>query len=293
MNRRRDFSRFIGRNRQSINGSEPLLLGLMGPPHSTAEISKNDGSSAADWLWQCGCKAYVDAADGDVASWMQCSRHEAMFLAKPRESDLSGAFAPVRAVFTNPRIQWWCAPVLGLSLAAMAKIFFDANVLVRRVEEAESASLVDPLTGLYNRRGWERRVEEERKRLKRDANPVVAVYMLDVDGLKKMNDERGHTAGDGLLRHVSNVIREVTREHDVAARLGGDEFAILTVQSQTAEAERIRARLERGFHAAALSVSIGFAFADSVDAINEAMDRADIAMYKVKKKQTARAARQG
>ena len=280
----------VGKTTVPVSVAERLLLGLLGPPVTTARISTGEGLTRVDRGWHCGCQASVNVADGDVASWLQCQRHEAMYLSKSAEDD-RGVGARLRTMFSSRRLKLYGAPALGVGIAIVAKAAYEANALLKRAEEAEGASLVDPLTGLYNRRGWDRRVEEERKRLKRDTKPVVAVYMLDVDGLKVTNDERGHAAGDAILRHVSKVIREVTREHDVAARLGGDEFAILTVQSEAAEADLIRARLERGFHSAALSVSIGFAFANSVDTINDAMDRADITMYEVKKNNAAQAVR--
>ena len=281
----------VGKTTAPVSVAERLLLGLLGRPVTTAQISTGEGLTGVDRGWHCGCQASVSVADGDVASWLQCQRHEAMFLPKSAEDDDRGIGARLRTMFSSRRLKLYGAPALGVGIAIVAKAAYEANALRKRAEEAEGASLVDPLTGLYNRRGWDRRVEEERKRVKRDTKPVVAVYMLDVDGLKVTNDERGHAAGDAILRHVSKVIREVTREHDVAARLGGDEFAILTVQSQAAEADLIRARLERGFHSAALSVSIGFAFANSVDTISDAMDRADITMYEVKKNNAAQAVR--
>ena len=279
-----------GHNSKPISVAEQLLLSLLGPASTDTRTSANDKLFRIDRNWLCGCEATVMVADGDLAAWIPCARHGAIFLAKA-DTNVSATAVTLGALLRNSRIKVWGIPTLGLGAAIIAKTLYEANALLRRAEEAEDASLVDPLTGLYNRRGWDRRVEEERKRLKRDSKPVVAVYMLDVDGLKETNDERGHAAGDAVLRHVSKVIGEVTREHDVSARLGGDEFAILTVQSQAAEADLVRARLERGFHSASLSVSVGFAFANSVDSIGEAMDRADIMMYEVKKNNAANAAR--
>ena len=214
-----------------------------------------------------------------------------MFLGKSAAEPKVTSFERLSARFRATRVPAWGAPLIGVVVALAVKAAYDANSLLKRAEEAEDAALLDPLTGLYNRRGWNRRIEEEKKRMKRDNKASVAVYMLDVDGLKITNDERGHAAGDAILRNVSKVIANVTREHDVTARLGGDEFSIMTVQSQAAEADLIRARLERGFHSAGLAVSIGFAFANSVDTINEAMDRADSLMYEAKKKNGTRIAK--
>jgi diguanylate cyclase (GGDEF)-like protein len=280
-----------GKKTKPIMLTERLLLGLLGPSVTATRTSENDRVSQIDRNWSCGCNGSITVHDGDTAAWRPCERHRNIFLASEPVDESGSALGTLRAVLSNRRFQLWGIPTLGLSAAVFAKAIYDANALLRRAQEAEDASLVDPLTGLYNRRGWDRRIEEESKRLKRDTKPIVAVYMLDVDGLKTTNDERGHAAGDVVLRNVSKVIGEVTREHDVSARLGGDEFAILTVQSQAAEADLVRARLERGFHSASLSVSIGFAFANSVDTINDAMDRADIMMYEVKKSHQSQVAR--
>jgi diguanylate cyclase (GGDEF)-like protein len=284
---------FVRRNAKEARAvvvAERLLLGLLGPPLTVTRISTNAEISGIDRSWNCGCQASMDVPGENVASWLACRRHDAVFLSAG-ENEESGTLDRLRTLIVHPQVKLWGVTTLGLGIAIIMKAAYEAKSLLKRAEEAEDASIVDPLTGLYNRRGWDRRVEEERKRLKRDFKPVVAIYMLDLDGLKVINDERGHAAGDAILRHVSKIIREVTREHDIAARLGGDEFAILTVQSQAAEADLIRARLERGFHSASLSVSIGFAFANSADTINEAMDRADVAMYEVKKNKVAQAVR--
>ena len=259
------------------------LARLLGHPYTVARISTANRAPRVERAWECGCQASSGSVD-KTTYWFPCSRHEVTVLTDGRDVEPAGSAEDVGSFLASRLVENWQAPAIALGVAFVAKSVFDSLSLVKRAEEAEGASLVDPLTGLYNRRGWDRRVVEERKRLKRDTEPVVAVYMLDVDGLKATNDERGHSAGDAILRNVAKVIREVTREHDIAARLGGDEFAILTVQSQAAEADLIRARLERGFASATLSVSIGFAFANSVDTIEKAMDQADSAMYEVKKR---------
>ena len=280
----------MGKKKKPVHLDERVLLGLLGARETDTRTSANERVIHIDRSWKCGCESRRTIADGDLATWLPCPRHDAILVLSESGAD-STAFSGIRTFFDHPNVRRWGLPAFALGAAAAAKGVYEANLFMRRAREAEDASLVDPLTGLYNRRGWERRIDEERKRLMRDVKPAVAVYMLDVDGLKATNDERGHAAGDAILRNVSKVIRDVTREHDVSARLGGDEFAIMTVQSQAAEADLIRARLERGFHSASLSVSIGFAFANSVDTINEAMERADNAMYEAKKGNSAHAVR--
>lgn len=95
----------------------------------------------------------------------------------------------------------------------------------RAEEEVRQMSLVDELTGLYNRRGFNLLADRELKLLHRNGRRGLVIYM-DLDGLKQANDVKGHDAGDRLLQRAAAVLRSVTRETDVAARLGGDEFAV-------------------------------------------------------------------
>lgn len=96
----------------------------------------------------------------------------------------------------------------------------------RAEEEVRQLSLVDELTGLYNRRGFTLLAGRELKALQRSGRRALVLF-LDVDGLKQANDTKGHEAGDRLLARAAAVLRTVTRETDVAARIGGDEFAVL------------------------------------------------------------------
>ena len=95
----------------------------------------------------------------------------------------------------------------------------------RAEDEVRQLSLVDELTGLYNRRGFTLLAGRELKALQRTNRRGLVLY-IDLDGLKKANDSKGHEAGDRLLSRAAAVLRTVTRETDVAARIGGDEFAV-------------------------------------------------------------------
>jgi diguanylate cyclase (GGDEF)-like protein len=153
------------------------------------------------------------------------------------------------------------------------------EALLRRAERAEA--LVDELTGLFNRRGWDRLTEREEARAARYGHGTT-IFMMDVDGLKRKNDLEGHTAGDELLRRVADAVRSVIREHDVAARLGGDEFAVLAVESDEEQARALQQRLEEAFFEAGVALSIGLAHRDYYGGIPAAVDRADAAMYQCK-----------
>ena len=95
----------------------------------------------------------------------------------------------------------------------------------RAEDEVRQLSLIDELTGLYNRRGFMLLAGRQLKALQRSGRRALLLY-IDLDGLKQANDLRGHDAGDRLLARAGGVLRSVTRETDVAARIGGDEFAV-------------------------------------------------------------------
>jgi diguanylate cyclase (GGDEF)-like protein len=110
----------------------------------------------------------------------------------------------------------------------------------------QRAAVTDQLTGLLNRRGFEERFQAELQRAARDDIPV-SIVLCDCDGLKAMNDLRGHEMGDALLELVASCLRTQKRVSDVAARVGGDEFALLLpeadIETALAVAERIRASI--------------------------------------------------
>lgn len=92
-------------------------------------------------------------------------------------------------------------------------------------EEVRQLSLVDELTGLYNRRGFNLLAGRELKSIQRTGRRALVLY-IDLDGLKQANDTKGHEAGDRLLQRAATVLRATARETDITARLGGDEFAV-------------------------------------------------------------------
>jgi diguanylate cyclase len=166
-------------------------------------------------------------------------------------------------------------------LSTILRAELEAQEMQRRAERAESEALVDELTGLFNRRGWDRLTEREEDRAVRYGHPAT-VLMMDVDGLKRKNDEEGHAAGDALLRAVAYAIKSVIRDHDVAARLGGDEFAVLAVESDPEDARGLCERLELAFAAAGIAISIGRANRTYEGGIAAAASRADAEMYRRK-----------
>ena len=98
------------------------------------------------------------------------------------------------------------------------------NLCLRR--ELETLARFDALTGVFNRRELDARLEIERSRQARSGG-CTALLVIDVDRFKEINDLHGHEAGDAILRRLGHVLRQNLREHDVVARFGGDEFVVL------------------------------------------------------------------
>jgi diguanylate cyclase (GGDEF)-like protein len=156
----------------------------------------------------------------------------------------------------------------------------------------QRVSVTDPLTGLANRRLLDRRLREELARVDRYNQPLT-LMLLDLDGLKKVNDRKGHEAGDNAIRAVARTLSKSCRSTDLAARLGGDEFAVLAPNIAEAEAlplaERIRTGLGREASWVAvdlppLTLSIGIADSRTISELHpdRLYSAADRALYRAK-----------
>ena len=151
-------------------------------------------------------------------------------------------------------------------------------------------SFKDEVTGLYNRRFFSIRLEEEVSRYRRFNHPV-AVVLLDLDGFKEINDELGHAAGDETLRGMAEILLKYSRGINVICRYGGDEFAVLLVETSKGGArlyaDRIRYVLP-GFHFVhGRRVTASFGIASLPEDVTPAPDAliraADEALYAAKR----------
>ncbi|MBN2099105.1 MAG: diguanylate cyclase [Dehalococcoidia bacterium] len=178
----------------------------------------------------------------------------------------------------------------------------EALVMVRDVTERkraerrlEYASNHDALSGLYNRAYF----EGEFARIVRDGGPFpLSVVMVDVDGMKAVNDNQGHDAGDALLRRTASVLAATFRARDVVSRIGGDEFAVLLPGADSSGAEKALARVRDNlfvhnskYRGTNLSLSVGVATGEEGCQLADLMREADDRMYQ--EKQAKKAAAKG
>jgi diguanylate cyclase len=169
----------------------------------------------------------------------------------------------------------------------------EVNSLTESLRRAQSEALLDSLTGLKNRRGLERAVED----LLREPSGLMgcALLLADIDHFKVVNDTYGHVLGDKVIRAVAHVLRSSIKGRDIAARLGGEEFAILlphtSLPGASAVAEQIRGTVAQGRicrpdgneSIGQVTLSVGVAIANVGDTLEALLERADAAMYAAKR----------
>jgi len=248
---------------------------------------------------------------------------------------LVGSLLPVRQLLTQlpsgrARVRWYFMSVLNLIFIAgylgYAKVFWHHSLIlpdlivpgvffcgacfvwmsnmfslqtvndVRRVTLLEQENITDSLSGVYNRRYLDRRLEEEFDRGLRYKTPL-SILMIDIDHFKQINDQFGHQAGDLVLGYLGKLTLNSIRSTDISARYGGDEFMIITPNAHASMANTIaeRLRLYVESHALVLTsdpgkrqeikitVSIGIATTNQkTDSIQRLIKNADMALYRAK-----------
>lgn len=180
-------------------------------------------------------------------------------------------------------------------LAAIISICLENTVNNERLKRV---GLTDALTGINNRRFFDKRIEEEVSRFKRTLSPLSCL-IFDIDYFKQINDTHGHQAGDCALIDTANIIRSQLRGTDVLARYGGEEFAVLLINTSSDAALEIAERVRKqiadykfGFdnhEELQITISIGMATLDTHGKVNhiklcqhDLLKKADEALYQAK-----------
>ncbi|ABS05534.1 GGDEF domain-containing protein [Kineococcus radiotolerans] len=249
-------------------------------------------------LFQASVRMHTVTTDGELVAALE--QHGSALLSRGRLRVLDrppGTGEDGRPLPAGPRgaPRWLVAPASANRDAAsfdtsvveaLALIAATAVHRVAQAEAAEAAALLDPLTGLGNRRAFTQRLAAAVA-----ADAAVAVLFVDLDGFKAVNDTLGHAAGDELLVEVSRRLRGTVGAEAWPARLGGDEFAVLLpdrlpgVVEDTGDAvvTALREPFLLTAGPATIGASVGIAPAAPGDAAEALLARADAAMYAAKR----------
>jgi diguanylate cyclase (GGDEF)-like protein len=233
-----------------------VALSRSGRPHQALEVMERavaELPAEADWL--------VTAST---------HRTHAVLLAKLGSADAHGTLAYGDALAAA----LWLQRQQTLHAAETIR---DLEALRVRHEQVARAAEIDPLTGIPNRRAFDRAIAEARGR--------ATVLIIDTDKFKQINDSRGHAAGDDTLRAIAGALAAQARDDDLVARLGGDEFGALlpgTGPAAGAEVALAMVRAVRALPDCPATLSIGVADGPARE-LPDALIRADAAMYQVKR----------
>ncbi|MCB0859525.1 MAG: diguanylate cyclase [Solirubrobacterales bacterium] len=181
------------------------------------------------------------------------------------------------------------ATVLGIVIQDLVtRMRKERNLAEERGRIIEELALTDPLTGIDNRRGWERMIQRAVGQARRHRQPL-SLAMLDLDHFKQYNDAHGHQAGDDFLRRVALDWEERTRIEDHIARYGGEEFVITLPNTDLEGARVIVERLRTDLplpsedRSSGITCSASIAEWDGAETVRELVARADQALYQAKK----------
>ncbi len=215
---------------------------------------------------------------------------------------VTGAFfIGVFILFMNNYLGDYFSPFLAGWITFLSIAFYRYFHMFFENVQLRGKVVTDPLTGLYNRRVLESRIDAELEKLAntkgaRKTDPLfeLSVLMIDIDNFKKINDTYGHQFGDDVLKNISFSIKENTRKDDLVARFGGEEFCVILPHTNKEEASQIAEKIRVAVQArkfnyvnqvTSFTVSIGTASAraDNLLASRTLLRAADAALYEAKR----------
>ena len=183
-----------------------------------------------------------------------------------------------QTIFENEKHFW----IVFIGINAI--IFASLGLIISNLK---TQNCTDPLTNLWNRQQYAKRIQLEIKKLNNNVS-CLSLAMLDIDNFKKINDTYGHLIGDEVLKDISNIISNNIRTDDLAIRWGGEEFIIILPNTDKDGAlrlcERIRILIQSSInHNSSVTVSIGIAYTDKPIQPEILLQNADDALYIAKK----------
>lgn len=176
---------------------------------------------------------------------------------------------------------------LAVLLAEVQRLQGELAAAQGKVKELEASAETDALTGVFNRRGFDRELRRSLAYVKRYASRA-ALFYIDLDGFKPVNDTHGHAAGDAILKASAAMLTQSVRASDTVARLGGDEFGLIlwnlgeadaAAKAWSLEAAIAEVTIEWEGETLSVGASIGFAMLSASDELADVLAKADHAMY--------------
>ncbi|MBO1438654.1 GGDEF domain-containing protein [Meiothermus sp. CFH 77666] len=193
---------------------------------------------------------------------------------------------------TEARLYFSGPPQDERGLEALAPLLTERLRLSLTLNEWRSKAYTDPLTGLLNRRGFERQMQRL-IRLAGEQGKPIALALLDIDRFKRVNDTYGHPAGDEVLKQLAGLLRKASRSDDLAVRLGGEEFGLVLFGADLEDAYHVLERIQSEVRSLyippiswPLSISAGLAGGEippSMSTVQRWLEQADEALYEAKK----------
>ena len=257
-------------------------------------VARITGFSSRDLLGQHCCQTFLKQIDEDgnsLCASEACLGQQVIGDQEPREQN---SYIRHKSGYRIP-VLLKVSPILGASgeILGVAHILRDntENVLIyQSLEELQKQVYLDPLTGLFNRRYLEKRIEDKLDEFLR-YQWLFGVLFIDVDHFKDVNDEHGHTVGDEILKLVSRTFQSNTRPSDVFGRWGGEEFLGLIGSAGDRDLFQIARRfrilvantgLQKDLEIIRVTISVGATLCQDGDTVESVVERADHLMYQSK-----------
>ena len=245
---------------RSVEVTVGMTAGTRGPAVGPPVTAPEAGSSGSARSPHPQVAIPLVLRDGSVCGWLR------------------GWISSSEAHVGGEVVRW--AELVGRTLSTVLDAERTARERERELSLAHALAERDALTGLRNRRGWVNGLALDHWGAASDE--PLAVIVVDLDDLKRVNDSWGHAMGDAVLVHCASVLRGACRTSDVLARVGGDEFTVLVRLSATGTAELLR-RLQRALTDAGIAASMGAAAQEPGEDLHDTWRRADAAMYRDKR----------